>query len=247
MMNSQKNIRIARFLAECGTGSRRVCEDMVREGRVSVNGSVVKDLSVRVTADDKVKIDDKKIFPQKKLVLALNKPPGYLSTVRDDRFRKTVMHLTGGSGIRLYPAGRLDKDSRGLIILTNNGDLVYRITHPKFNVPKTYEVVLDRPLKDKDLEKLKKGVMIENRLFRPHLLTKTGKGMEAFPIRIRIHEGRKRIIRRAFKKAGYNVTDLKRIKIGGFSLGDIPEGKYRVLDSDEIDRLTMARSSKGRE
>jgi 23S rRNA pseudouridine2605 synthase len=237
-MKDQKKTRIARFLAESGAGSRRRCGELVKDGRVSVNDSIISDLSFGVGKDDVVRLDNKMIQPREKVVLALNKPAGYLSTVKDDFFRKTVIHLLGNKEDRLYPAGRLDKDSRGLMILTNDGDLVYRVTHPRFNIPKTYKVMLDRTISDRDLKRVRSGLMIDKRIFRPDIVKRTS-GKKYSPLIIRIHEGRKRIIRRAFKKIGYEVTDLKRVKIGGYSLGDIPEGEYRIIDKGDINKLLM--------
>ncbi len=214
---------------------------MIKGGRISVNGSIITDLALSVGAGDEVRLDNKTTEPQKKIVLALNKPVGFLSTTKDDFMRKTVLHLIGNTGKRLYPAGRLDKGSRGLIILTNDGDLVYRITHPSFNISKTYEVSLERTIQDRDVNKIKMGVLIDKRVFLPEFLKKTQKSQDGFPIVIKIHEGRKRIIRRVFKKMGYNVTDLKRIRIGDYSLADIPEGEYRKVDENGIRKLLMMR------
>jgi len=238
-MKNKDRIRISRFLADCGAGSRRKCGEMVKEGRVSVNNTVIRDLSFGVGENDIVRLDGKKTDPDEKLVLALNKPPGYLSTASDDFERKTVMGLAGNTGKRLYPAGRLDLYSRGLIILSNDGELVYRITHPRYNISKTYEVVLDRRLSDEGYRSIEKGVLIDNKAFKPDRMHKNKKSADGFPLTVRIHEGRKRIIRRAFQKIGYNVVDLKRTMIGNYRLGSLPEGQYRVLDKEGIDRLMM--------
>jgi 23S rRNA pseudouridine2605 synthase len=231
--------RLSRFLADCGVSSRRKCGDLIKEGRVSVNNSITKDLSLRVGEHDTVKLDGNEIKPDEKLVMALNKPVGFLSTAKDDFNRKTVIHLTGVTGKRLYPAGRLDQDSRGLMILTNDGDLAYRITHPRYNIPKTYEVCLDKPLSGKDYKTIETGVLIDKKLFRPDKIVLNTKSTNGFPIIIKIHEGRKRIIRRAFKKIGYNVKDLKRIMIGDYRLKNISEGKYKILNEKEIKKLLV--------
>lgn len=236
-MKKQQKIRLARFLADCGIHSRRNCEDLIANGKIQVNGNIVKDLACKVCDRDAIKFNGKTVRQKQKIVFALNKPVGYLSTVRDDFMRKTVLHLIGNTKQRLYPAGRLDKESRGLIILTNDGDLVYKITHPKFNIPKTYEVRLNRNISDTDVKKIKKGIMIEGKIFKPDMIQITGNKRNSDFLRIRIHEGRKRIIRIVFRKMRYTVRDLKRIKIGGLFLGSLPEKKYRVLDDDDIRRL----------
>jgi 23S rRNA pseudouridine2605 synthase len=231
--------RLSRFLADCGVSSRRKCGDLIKEGRVSVNNTITKDLSFRVGEHDTVKLDGNEIKLDDKLVLALNKPAGFLSTAKDDFNRRTVIHLTGVTGKRLYPAGRLDQDSRGLLILTNDGDLAYRITHPRYNIPKTYEIWLEKPLSVKDYKVMESGVLIDKKVFRPDKIALNPKSADGFPIIIKIHEGRKRIIRRAFKKIGYNVKDLKRIMIGDYRLKNISEGKYKVLNEKEIKKLLV--------
>jgi 23S rRNA pseudouridine2605 synthase len=236
-MTKQNKIRLSRFLADCGIRSRRRCEDLITGGKIQVNGIIIRDLACNVSESDNIKFKGKVVRRQRRIVLALNKPAGYLSTVSDDFMRKTVLHLIGNIGQRLYPAGRLDKESRGLIILTNDGDLVYKITHPKFNIPKTYEVRLNKNISDADLKKIKKGVMIEEKVFKADMIEIAGKRKNSDFLRIRIHEGRKRIIRKAFRRIGYTVKDLKRVKIGNLFLGSLPEGKYRNINSNDIKRL----------
>ena len=236
-MKNQNKIRLARFLADCGIRSRRKCEDLITSGKIQVNGIIVKDLTCNVSNSDDIKFKGKIVRRQHRIVLALNKPAGFLSTVSDDFMRKTVLHLISNIGQRLYPAGRLDKESRGLIILTNDGDLVHRITHPKFNIPKTYEVRINKNISDLDIKKIKKGVMIEGKVFKADMIEIIGKRKNSDFLRIKIHEGRKRIIRKTFRKIGYRVKDLKRVKIGNFLLGNLPEGKYRNINSNDIKRL----------
>jgi 23S rRNA pseudouridine2605 synthase len=236
MKNYQK-IRLSRYLAECGVCSRRKCGDLIKEGRIKINESLTKDPSFRVSRCDKVKFDGKEVRPQEKVVIALNKPEGYLSTVKDNFTRKTVLSLVDNNKLRLYPAGRLDKDSRGLIILTNDGDIAYRITHPKFNITKTYELKLDKNISYTDLLRIRKGLIIDDKLFKPDMLKLNSEFKASNFLIIRIHEGRKRIIRKAFKKQGYNVVDLKRIKIGRLDIGNIKEGSYRVLKNNEIQKI----------
>jgi len=236
-MKNQNKIRLARFLADCGIRSRRKCEDLITSGKIQVNGIIVKDLTCNVSNSDDIKFKGKIVRRQHRIVLALNKPAGFLSTVSDDFMRKTVLHLISNIRQRLYPAGRLDKESRGLIILTNDGDLVHRITHPKFNIPKTYEVRINKNISDLDIKKIKKGVMIEGKVFKADMIEIIGKRKNSDFLRIKIHEGRKRIIRKTFRKIGYRVKDLKRVKIGNFLLGNLPEGKYRNINSNDIKRL----------
>jgi 23S rRNA pseudouridine2605 synthase len=243
-----EDIRIAKFLAGCGILSRRKCEQLVLDGRISVNGEIVKELSKKILPCDKVELDGKIVNIEKRIVIALNKPAGYLSTVNDKFARKTVLDLVPSKNLRLYPVGRLDLNSRGLIILTNDGSLAYMMTHPKFAISKVYEVIINKKIKACDLEKISKGIEIEGRPLKPvnlKLLNQVqqvhdpGEGYSH--IRIEIAEGRKRIIRKVFGGLGYDVMDLKRIQIGNFKLSDygneLNEGKFKILNEPEIKKL----------
>jgi len=252
----ESKIRIARFLAMCGISSRRKCEQIILEGRVKINGQTITDLSDKVSPDDEVKIDDKPVNFEKTTVIAVNKPPGFISTASDKFERKIVLDLVPGSIQRLYPVGRLDMDSRGLIILTNDGDLAYRLTHPKFGIEKVYDVLINGKINRNDLKKISEGIDVEGRELHPagvelidnsygdensYKRYRNREGSSSF-IRIKISEGRKRIIRKVFKLLGYDVLDLKRIQIGNFKLSDyrseLSEGKYKILNSREIKKLT---------
>ena len=235
-MNENK-IRLARYMALCGVASRRSSEALILKGAVKVNHEVMEDLSFKVGSEDVVELENHRITPEIKIAIALNKPAGYLSTARDDFKRKTVLDLLmleDSCKARLYPVGRLDYDSRGLIILTNDGELAYRITHPKFMVPKVYEVKTDREITSYDINRIKEGMVIEEReLTVLDLNAKKLHGAGSL-VTIKIAEGRKRIIRKVFQNLGYNVLDLKRTQIGGFILGDIKEGEYKILNEKQI-------------
>jgi pseudouridine synthase len=239
-MNENK-IRLAKFIALCGIASRRNSETLILRGAVKVNRKVVQDLSFKVGSEDVVELENRKIVPENKIAIALNKPAGYLSTARDDFKRKTVIDLLtleSACKARLYPVGRLDYDSRGLIILTNDGELAYRITHPKFMVPKIYEVKTDREITSYDITRIREGMVIEEReLTVLDLNAKKIPGAGSL-VTIKIAEGRKRIIRKVFQNLGYSVLDLKRTQIGGFVLGDIKEGEYIILSEKQVMALT---------
>ena len=233
-------IRISKFLSRAGIASRRKSELLILEGKISVNGITVKDLSARIgTCRDKVKFNNKEITIPEKIYLALNKPPGYLSTVKDDFKRNTVMDLVKGfkDNVRLFPVGRLDFDSRGLILLTNDGDFALKITHPRYMVTKSYEIILDRLIETKDIRAIKEGVGLEGRKIAVSEFQAGTENAGNNIVRITIHEGRKRILRKLFDFLGYKVIDLKRIKIGELSLNSLREGEYRVLDKDDIKRV----------
>ncbi|MFC2159720.1 pseudouridine synthase [Actinomycetota bacterium] len=232
-----QEIRLSKYLADCGIWSRRKCEDLITSGRIKVDGRKISDLAFKVSTPSKVLLDEKLVEPQEKIVIALNKPPGYISTASDEFDRKTVLDLVKSIKSRLYPAGRLDRDSRGLIILTNDGELVYNITHPRFMVPKTYQITVSRNISKKDLSALMNGINIDSRKLKPDRVKIVKTAASSQIIEVQIHEGRKRILRRVMTHLGYEVLDLKRIKIGGLSLGDLKEGRYRVLKKCDIQKI----------
>ena len=239
-MNENK-IRLAKYMALCGVASRRSSEALIIKGAVKVNHKVIEDLSFKVGSEDVVELENQRINPENKIAVALNKPAGYLSTAKDDFKRKTVLDLLkleDSCKARLYPVGRLDYDSRGLIILTNDGELAYRITHPKFMVPKVYEVKTGQDITAYDKNRIREGMVIEEReLTVLDLIAKKLHG-DGSLVTIKIAEGRKRIIRKVFQNLGYSVLDLKRTQIGGFILGDIKEGEYKILNEKQIISLT---------
>lgn len=263
LSNKKDDLRIAKFLAKCGISSRRKCEQIILQGRAKINGEIIKDLSKKVFLGDKVEIDGKPLILEEKIVIALNKPTGYLSTVSDKFNRKTVLDLIHYKNFRLYPVGRLDVNSRGLIILTNDGELAYKLTHPKFGIPKVYDVLINKRINFKDLEIILNGIKIEGRELYPlsvdllkiklkntshdsNNLTNDYNRYKKFLndsslIRIKIAEGRKRIIRKVFKTLGYKVIDLKRVQIGNFKLDDckpeLSEGSSKILSNLEIKKL----------
>lgn len=234
-----KGIRISRYLAMSGIASRRKSEEIVLVGKIKVNGKTVKDLSFKINPEDTVEYDGKKISYENTVVIALNKPPGYLSTVKDSFKRKTVLDLLDEKikQLRLYPAGRLDYNSRGLIILTNDGNLAYKLTHPGFSIPKTYQVKIRGHLSGDDIIKIKKGIEVEGRDLIAESIKIVKNGEDYCIIEIKIKEGRKRIIRKALLKIGHAVIDLQRVSIGKFNIGKIKEGSYILLSQENITKL----------
>lgn len=226
-------MRINKYLAHSGVCSRRQADEIVAQGRVSINGEIVKELGTKVTSEDVVKLDGKLLVPSEKFkYYLLNKPVGYVSTVKDPHAEKIVIELID-SNERLYPVGRLDKDSRGIIIITNDGNLTYKLTHPKKDIFKTYEVTLDKKPKELDLEKLKKGIPMDGYLTKRAKIKK----ISSYKYQISISEGKNRQVRRMFDYIGCKVIDLKRISIGQLQDNNLPEGKFRELKKEEIDYL----------
>jgi pseudouridine synthase len=219
-------MRIQRFIALNSAYSRRTAEKLIDEGRVKLNGKVVIKQGIKIEPGDSVKVNNKVINPIKeKITLMLNKPAGYVTTKKDEHDRKTVMDLIPYKD--LVPVGRLDKDTEGLLLFTNDGDLAYNLTHPKFEHEKEYEVRLHDPLSKEDKEKLEKGVRIDGRRTAPSKITKY-KGKDC---NITIHEGRKRQIRRMFEVVGNKVIYLKRIRMGKLKLGNLQKGKFKIINN----------------
>ena len=226
-------MRINKYLAHSGVCSRRQADELISQGRVSINEDVVKELGVKVSPEDIIKLDGKEVKLSKKFVyFLLNKPIGYVSTVKDPHAEKTVLDLVK-SEERLYPVGRLDKDSRGIIIITNDGDLTYKLTHPKKDIFKTYEVILDKKPKEVDLKTLIRGIPMDGYLTKRAKIKK----MSDYKYQISISEGKNRQVRRMFNYIGCKVVDLKRISIGKIKDNYLPEGKFRKLTKEEIDYL----------
>ena len=233
---------LLKALIATGTGSRRKLADSVINGRVFVNGRPVDDLKHPVDiGQDVITIDGKQIDlePKETICLILNKPKGILSTTSDERGRRTVMDILPPEYRRkgLYPAGRLDKDTTGIMLLTNNGDLTYKLTHPRFEHEKEYLVHIDGTLTAEEKGILKRGIKLEDGKTSPAKI-KSVESNPPYNYRLTIHEGRKRQVRRMFERLKHPVIDLKRIRIGGLRLGKLKEGEARRLNTDEIAALT---------
>ncbi|MEK6776258.1 MAG: pseudouridine synthase [bacterium] len=232
-------VRLHKAMADAGVASRREAEELIREGLVTVNGKVITDLGTQVDPEHcHIKVRGKLIqSQQKKVYLALNKPAGYVTTLKDPQNRPTIMEFTRGIKARVFPVGRLDYNSEGLIILTNDGELANEIMHPSHHMPKTYLVKLKGKPAPSKLEKLQRGIRLIEGPTAPALIRKVRSLPANTFLEITIHEGRKRQIRRMFEKIGHSVLKLKRIRIGPVYLGDLPLGKFRRLDPSEIKLL----------
>jgi len=227
--------RLQKILAQAGIASRRKCEELVAQGKVKVNGKVAKLGDQADSEKDKILLDNKPLLLQKKVYIMLNKPKGFVTTVSEQFGMKTVMELVKVPQ-RVFPVGRLDKDTDGLLLLTNDGDFANKLTHPSFEVKKEYFVVLDKPLSDDAKKQLQKGIVIDGR--RVQLSRLYVKGKEVL---LRIHEGRKHIVRRLFEKLGFRVTRLQRTKLAMLELGKLPIGKWRALIPTEVAGLLSSK------
>ena len=231
--------RLQKYMASCGVASRRKCEEIIAEGRVKVNGVTVREAGLKIQpSKDKVTVDGREIIPANKPVyIMLNKPVGYVSTVRDQFKRPTVLDLLRGVKGRIYPVGRLDYDSEGLLLLTNDGNLAYGLTHPRHRVDKTYIVVVQGRPSRKEIDRIRKGVEIDGRMTSPADIRVESIQGNKTAFRVVIHEGRNRQVRRRFETIGYAVVSLKRIGIGKLQLGTLAPGKWRFLEDREVKDL----------
>lgn len=230
-----EEMRLQKYLALCNVASRRAAEVIIAEGRVCVNGVRITELGTKVTENDEVTVDGAKIMPEtKKIYIMLNKPVGYVTTVSDDQGRATVMELVSDLSQRLYPVGRLDYNTEGLLLLSNDGDFTYKITHPKHKLDKTYEVWVTGKAQTNALRTLETGVYIDGRKTAPAKVDvlETSKGSAV--LSITIHEGRNRQIRKMCQAVGFRVMGLRRVSEGGLSLGHLPVGKWRHLSPAEV-------------
>jgi 23S rRNA pseudouridine2605 synthase len=229
-------MRLAKYLAHAGVASRRASEAIVGSGRVTVDGETVTDPARDVDDSRDVRVDGRRVRPSGHVVYALNKPAGVVSTAHDPQGRPTVVSLVP-SEQRLYPVGRLDADTTGLIVLTNDGDLAYRLTHPSFEVPRTYRAhVRHPPVREPALRALREGVELEDGLTAPARVRR----IAADRLELMIHEGRKRQVRRMCEAVGHPVRALERVAFGPLRLGGLEPGEHRALSPAEVERLLQS-------
>jgi pseudouridine synthase len=228
-------MRLNKFLSSAGVGSRRKCDDFITEGRVSVNGEVVKILGTKIDElQDKIQFDGKDIKPEQRLVyIILNKPAGIITSAKDEYDRNTVLDLIPIEE-RVFPVGRLDRDTTGLLLLTNDGELANKLMHPKFKFPKTYHALLDRIIHPKDMYHFERGIQLDDKKTAPCKLSEIRIRDNCSFLEVILHEGRKRQIRRMFDELGYKVVELDRIGYGSLTLSGIKRGEWRYLTKLEI-------------
>jgi 23S rRNA pseudouridine2605 synthase len=230
-------VRLNRFLALAGISSRRGAEEYIRSGRVTVNGELSTELATQVAPSDQVRVDGHIVRTQEFIYLLLNKPADFLTTRSDERSRKTIYDLLPGDLPNLAHVGRLDKESEGLILLTNDGDLAFRITHPKFKLEKEYLVTLDREFQTEDAPKAKKGVYLSEGRARFDAIIK----VNVQQVRVVLTQGLKRQVRRVLAALGYKVRRLQRVRIGPLTDRGLRSGAVRLLSKKEVDLLTKRR------
>jgi 23S rRNA pseudouridine2605 synthase len=234
-----KSIRLNRYIANSGVCSRREADEHILAGHVYVNDKLVKEVGTKVTYSDIVRFKGKKLNPEKKIYLLLNKPKDYITTVDDPHAKRTVMELVRNScRERIYPVGRLDRNTTGLLLFTNDGELTKKLTHPSHKIIKIYQANLDRPLERADMEKIASGLELDDGPVQVDEISWIDESDKA-KIGVQLHSGKNRIIRRIFKHLDYDVVKLDRVFFAGLTKKNLPRGKWRFLDEKEVNRLKM--------
>ncbi len=239
MEQKEKNrIRLNRFLAMCGVGSRRRCDEIIASGQVKVNGEVVTRMGVRIDPDqDVVEYQGERLTLQQNFIyILLNKPLRTVTTLKDEKHRKTVIDVVNIPE-RVFPVGRLDFNTTGALLLTNDGELAYFLAHPRFEVPKIYRVLLNKRIRPIDLHHFRTGVVLDGRKTAPCRVEELRIIDNCSYLEVELHEGRNRQIRRMFDVLGYQVKELHRIEFAGLRVSDLKEGEWRLLTEQEVGRL----------
>lgn len=239
-MENKEEIRLQKYMAEAGISSRRKAEELILEGKIKVNGKAINELGIKIVPNkDIVEYNGKKVVLEKEYVyILLNKPIGYVTTVKDQFNRDSILDLVKINK-RIVPVGRLDMYTSGAIILTNDGDFVYKVTHPKHEIEKTYTVTIKGIVKDNEVEELKKGVKIEDYTTKPAKvkILKTDEEKNISRLEITIHEGKNRQVRKMCEAIGHKVLALHRSKIAGIGVKDLELGKWRYLTRNEVKKI----------
>ena len=229
-------IRLNRYIAQSGLCSRREADDLIADGKVTVNGVVVTEMGTKVQPSDEVCVNENRVVSEKKVYILLNKPKGFVTTVEDEHAAKTVMDIVKGAcAERIYPVGRLDKNSLGVLLMTNDGDLTKTLTHPSYEKRKVYQVTLDKPLTKADMEQIVEGITLEDGFIQADEVSYVNESKKE--VGIEIHSGRNRIVRRIFEHQGYTVTKLDRVLFAGLTKKNLKRGQWRFLTPQEVAML----------
>ncbi|MDD6807860.1 MAG: pseudouridine synthase [Oscillospiraceae bacterium] len=244
-MVAEEKVRLQKYMAECGIASRRKSEELISKGKVKVNGRLAKIGDKINPLEDKVTVDGQKIQTEKNHVyIMLHKPRGFITTMSDEMDRKCVAELVSDVGVRVYPVGRLDKDSEGLLLLTNDGEFANNMTHPSKHVPKLYRVTVRPGITEEQITQLTSGIMIDGKITLPANVRVVTQEPGRVVLEITICEGRNRQIRKMCEELGLEVARLKRIAIGPIKLGMLEQGKWRNLTPEEVRALKRSVSKK---
>jgi len=232
-------IRLNKYIAASGICSRREADQLISAGLVSVNGKTITELGTKVSPGDDVRYNGERLRNERKVYLLLNKPKDYVTTTDDPKERKTVMQLIRNAGKeRIYPVGRLDRNTTGVLLFTNDGEMTKKLTHPSYNKKKIYHVFLEKAFSAADMKKLSEGITLEDGHIQPDVISYVSSEHKR-EIGLEIHSGRNRIVRRMFESLGYRVSKLDRVYFAGLTKKNVPKGKWRFLTEKEVNRLKM--------
>ena len=233
-------IRLNKYIANAGICSRREADKLIAAGAVTVNGKVVTELGTKISLHDKVQYGDQSLKREKLRYVLLNKPKGFITTTDDPRDRKTVMNLVSKAcQERIYPVGRLDRNTTGVLLFTNDGELTRKLLHPRHGIQKIYHVVLDRSLTKKDMVLVQNGLEMEDGLIKVDAIEYVGEGKDKKQVGLELHSGKNRVVRRIFEKLDYKVVRLDRVSFAGLTKKNLPRGEWRFLEEKEVSFLRM--------
>ncbi|MFV0531988.1 MAG: pseudouridine synthase [Flavobacteriales bacterium] len=237
--SDEDGIRLNKYIARAGLASRREADELIKTGVVEINGKIIQEMGYKVQPTDVVRFDGKEIKAEKKVYVLLNKPKGFITTTKDEKGRKTVMELvSNASPYRIYPVGRLDRPTTGVLLLTNDGDMAKKLTHPKHNIKKIYHVTLNKNLSGSDLYKIIEGIELEEGTAMVDKISYI-EGKKKNEIGMEIHIGWNRVIRRIFSEIGYEVIQLDRVYFAGLTKKGVKRGNWKILTEQEVNYLRM--------
>ena len=227
-------IRLNKYISQSGLCSRRAADELIKKGKVQVNNKLCDQVGTKINKNDKVIVNKKLIKPEKNIYVLLNKPKDYISTNKDTHNRRVVFDLIKGINERLFSVGRLDRKTTGLLLLTNDGDIAKKLTHPSYKIKKIYSVTLEKKISNDEISQIKNGLVIEDEYIKVDNVERLEKDYE---VGIEIHMGKNRIVRKIFESLNHRVSKLDRVLFGPFTKKDLPRGKWRILKQNEIRNL----------
>ena len=234
--NSEEKIRLNKYISQSGLCSRRTADELIKKGKVQVNNKVCDQVGTKINKNDKVIVNKKLIKPEKNIYVLLNKPKDYISTNKDTHNRRVVFDLIKGINERLFSVGRLDRKTTGVLLLTNDGDIAKKLTHPSYKIKKIYSVTLEKKISNDEISQIKNGLFIEDEYIKVDNIERLEKDYE---VGIEIHMGKNRIVRKLFESLNHRVSKLDRVLFGPFTKKDLPRGKWRILNQNEIRNLKL--------
>ena len=229
-------IRLNKYISQSGLCSRRAADELIKKGKVQVNNKLCDQVGTKINKNDKVIVNKKLIKPEKNIYVLLNKPKDYISTNKDTHNRRVVFDLIKGINKRLFSVGRLDRKTTGVLLLTNDGDIAKKLTHPSYKIKKIYSVTLEKKISNDEISQIKNGVFIEDEYIKVDNIERLEKDYE---VGIEIHMGKNRIVRKIFESLNHRVSKLDRVLFGPFTKKDLPRGKWRILNQNEIRNLKL--------